>query len=235
MTIRLVSLDMAGTTIAEAGTVYAVLRSTVEEATGTTISDELLSTWGGTSKHAAIGGLLEALGEDTSRRDTLFDEFRSTLRAQYLADRPAVIPGVREAVAALRAAGVKVALQTGYSRDVAELLLEIVGWQLRSGDGETGDVDALVTSDEVTASRPAPFLIYRGMELTGVTSAAEVLVAGDTANDLGAGVAAGARYVVGVLTGAYTAEQLGRHRHTHLLPSVADIPGLLARDGELPA
>ena len=234
MTIRLVSLDMAGTTIAEAGTVYAVLRSTVEEATGKTISDALLSTWGGTSKHAAIGGLLEALGEapDASRQDALFEEFRSTLRARYLADKPTIIPGVREAVASLRASGVKVALQTGYSRDVAELLLEIVGWTV---GGPDADVDALTTSDEVSASRPAPFLIFRGMEATGVTSVAEVLVAGDTANDLGAGGAAGARYVIGVLTGAYSAEQLGRYRHTHLLPSVADIPALLAAAGDLPA
>ncbi|GAA4157917.1 phosphonatase-like hydrolase [Gryllotalpicola daejeonensis] len=233
MTIRLVSLDMAGTTIAEAGTVYAVLRSTVEDATGKTISDELLSKWGGTSKHAAIGGLLEALGESTDRQDELFEQFRTTLRAQYLADKPTIIPGVREAVASLRASGVKVALQTGYSRDVAELLLEIVGWKVGSGDD--ADVDALVTSDEVPASRPEPFLIYRTMELTGVDTPSEVLVAGDTANDLGAGVAAGVRYIVGVLTGAYTAEELGRHRHTHLLPSVADIPSLLERDGELPA
>lgn len=231
MTVRLVSLDMAGTTIAEAGTVYAVLRSTVESATGKKIDDATLSKWGGTSKHAAIGGLLAELGEgtDAARQDALFDEFRSTLTATYLADKPTLLPGVREAVAELRAAGVKVALQTGYSRDVAELLLSIVGWSV--GD----DVDALVTSDEVPASRPAPFLIYRGMEATGVTSAAEVLVAGDTANDLGAGVAAGVRYVVGVLTGAYTAVQLGRYRHTHLLESVADIPALLRADGELPA
>jgi len=231
MTIRLVSLDMAGTTIAEAGTVYAVLRSTVERATGKKIDDQLLSKWGGTSKHAAIGGLLAELGEgaDPARQDALFDEFRTTLTATYQAEKPTLIPGVREAVAELRAAGVKVALQTGYSRDVAELLLSIVGW------GVGTDVDALTTSDEVAASRPAPFLVYRGMEATGVTSAAEVLVAGDTANDLGAGVAAGARYVVGVLTGAYSAVQLGRYRHTHLLESVAAIPALLRADGELPA
>ncbi|MFC4245106.1 phosphonatase-like hydrolase [Gryllotalpicola reticulitermitis] len=231
MTIRLVSLDMAGTTIAEAGTVYAVLRSTVEGATNKKIDDALLSKWGGTSKHAAIGGLLAELGEpeDPARQDALFEEFRSTLTATYLADKPTLIPGVREAVAELRAAGVKVALQTGYSRDVAELLLSIVEWSVGV------DVDALVTSDEVAASRPAPFLIHRGMEATGVTDVAQVLVAGDTANDLGAGVAAGARYVVGVLTGAYTAAQLGHYRHTHLLESVAGIPALLRADGELPA
>ena len=229
MTIRLASFDMAGTTIAEQGTVYAVLRSTVENATGRTISDELLSKWGGTSKHAAIGGLLTELDEDVSRQDALFDEFKVSLAAAYAATPPTLIPGVREAVARLRAAGVAVALQTGYSRDVAEPLLATVGWAVGT------DVDALVTSDEVPASRPAPYLVFGTMQATGVTSVAELLVAGDTANDLGAGVAAGARYVIGVTTGAYTPLQLGRHRHTHLLESVADIPVLLAADGELPA
>ncbi|WP_022881277.1 phosphonatase-like hydrolase [Gryllotalpicola ginsengisoli] len=229
MTIRLASLDMAGTTIAEQGTVYAVLRRTVEESTGRQISDELLSRWGGTGKHAAIGGLLSELGEDVSRQDALFEVFKQTLAAEYAADPPTLIPGVRAAVGELRAAGVKVALQTGYSRDVAEPLLETVGWAV--GD----DIDALVTSDEVPASRPAPFLIFRTMEATGVTDVAQVLTAGDTANDLGAGVAAGARFVVGVTTGAYTAEQLGTHRHTHLLASAAQLPALLRSEGELPS
>lgn len=229
MTIRLASFDMAGTTIAEQGTVYAVLRSTVEDATGKSIDDKLLSQWGGTSKHAAIGGLLSALGDDVSRQDELFAVFTESLTAAYAKNPPALIPGVREAVAELRAAGVRVALQTGYARDIAEGLLDTVGWKVGA------DVDALVTSDEVPASRPAPFLVFGTMQATGVTSVAEVLVAGDTANDLGAGIAAGARYVVGVATGAYSPLQLGGHRHTHLLASVADVPQLLAVDGELPA
>ena len=33
--------------------------------------------------------------------------------------------------------------------------------------------------------------------------------------------------VVGVLAGASGPEELGAHRHTHLLPSVADLPSLL--------
>jgi phosphoglycolate phosphatase-like HAD superfamily hydrolase len=54
-----------------------------------------------------------------------------------------------------------------------------------------------------------------------------VLVAGDTPRDLAAGTNSGAATVVGVLSGASDADELGAHRHTHLLPSVADLPGLL--------
>jgi phosphonatase-like hydrolase len=136
---------------------------------------------------------------------------------------------VREAVQRLRAAGVRVALQTGYTRSVAEGLLDSVGWQVGR------DIDALATSDEVPASRPAPFMIFRNMSDTGVADVRRVLVAGDTPNDLGAGGNAGARMVVGVLSGAGAAGTLGRHAHTHLLGSVAELPQLLAEAGELPA
>ncbi len=64
------------------------------------------------------------------------------------------------------------------------------------------------------------------MERARVSEVGRVLVAGDTPNDLAAGRNAGAGFVVGVLTGAATAAELGGHRHTHLLRSVADLPSL---------
>ncbi|NNC10366.1 phosphonatase-like hydrolase [Planctomonas sp. JC2975] len=221
MTIRLVSLDMAGTTIDEGGVVYDVLASSVANAVGRPVPSEMLAAWTGTDKREAIIGLLTDLGADPGRADEVFAAFSGRLDDAYAATPAQLFPGVRKAVRRLRKRGVKVALQTGYTRAVAEPLLVAAGWRI----GE--DIDALVTADDVTASRPAPYLVFRTMEATGVRSVAEVLVAGDTANDLGAGVNAGARYVVGVLTGAADAARLGRHPHTHLLPGVADIPALL--------
>jgi phosphoglycolate phosphatase-like HAD superfamily hydrolase len=77
-------------------------------------------------------------------------------------------------------------------------------------------------------------MIFRAMELTGVTDVARVLVAGDTTRDLQAGSNAGAGAVVGVLTGALDAPALGRTRHTHLLAGVADLPGLLTGPAQDP-
>jgi phosphonatase-like hydrolase len=227
MKIALVSLDMAGTTIDEGGIVYDVLRATVEEATGSVIPPEVLDRWTGTDKREALAGLLGELGVPGDV-DVLYGEFSRRLDAAYATASVSVVPGVREAVARLRAGGVQVALQTGYTRAVAERLLESVGWQVGR------DIDALSTSDEVPASRPAPFMIFRNMSDTGVTDVRRVLVAGDTTNDLGAGLNAGARMVVGVLSGAGGAATLGRHPHTHLLGSVAEIPQMLADAGELP-
>jgi phosphoglycolate phosphatase-like HAD superfamily hydrolase len=76
-------------------------------------------------------------------------------------------------------------------------------------------------------SRPSPYLIFRAMELAGVQNVDAVLVGGDTPNDLRAGTNAGARYVVGVLTGAHDAAALRPEPHTHILESAAKIPELL--------
>jgi phosphonatase-like hydrolase len=228
MTIALLSLDMAGTTIAEGGIVYDVLQAAIEDGTGVSIPPDVLDRWTGTDKREAIVGLLAELGV-TADADALYADFSDRLDAAYATASVSLVPGVREAIARLRARGVKVALQTGYTRAVAEGLLDSVDWQVGR------DVDALATSDEVPASRPAPFMIFRNMSDTGVADVRRVLVAGDTTNDLDAGLNAGARMVVGVLSGASSAATLGRHPHTHLLGSVADIPQVLADAGELPS
>lgn len=115
----------------------------------------------------------------------------------------------------------RVALTTGFAHDVAGPLLRSLGWEVG------GTIDALVCVDDVAAGRPAPYLIFRTMERTGVRRVDRVLVAGDTAADLEAGTNAGVAAVVGVATGGFTLDDLARSPHTHLLPSVAALPDLL--------
>jgi phosphoglycolate phosphatase-like HAD superfamily hydrolase len=74
-------------------------------------------------------------------------------------------------------------------------------------------------------------MIFRAMQLTGVTAVRAVLAAGDTALDLQAGTNAGAGLVVGVRTGGADEATLQQAPHTHVLDSVADLPGLLAIAG----
>lgn len=222
---RLAALDMAGTTVDEGGLVYRVLEATVADATGQAVPADLLARWKGTSKREAVAGLLAGLGApDEVTVDGVFADFGARLLTAYRETPPAPLPGVPEALAELRGRGVKVALQTGYSAEIAGAILAGLGWRV---GGPDATVDALVTSDEVPASRPAPYLVFRCLERTGVDDVADVLVAGDTPHDLGAGTRAGAGHVVGVLTGAFDAVALGRVPHTHLLPSVAELPTLL--------
>ncbi|MBC7374851.1 MAG: HAD hydrolase-like protein, partial [Frankiales bacterium] len=97
-------------------------------------------------------------------------------------------------------------------------LLAGLGWSV----GAT--VDAVVSAEEVGAGRPAPYMIFEAMRRTGTRDVRRVLVAGDTVLDLEAGSNAGARAVVGVLTGAMSADLLRTTTHTHLLAGVALLP-----------
>jgi phosphonatase-like hydrolase len=199
MTIDLVVLDIAGTTVQEHGLVYEALR----EATGV----EDVDAWMGADKREAI----RALG--ASDVEAVHDEFRRLLSAKYDARPPAPIPGVPELFASLRAEGVKIALTTGFDREITSSVLERVGW-------DDDVIDAVVCADDVPAGRPAPYMVFRAMELTGVTDVSRVLVGGDTPLDIGAGVNAGAGYVVARSGSARIATR-------NLLPSVAEVASVL--------
>jgi phosphoglycolate phosphatase-like HAD superfamily hydrolase len=66
------------------------------------------------------------------------------------------------------------------------------------------------------------------MEAAKVTSVADVMAVGDTPLDLQAGRNAGARAVVGVLSGASKRERLDAEPHTDIIASVAGLPELIA-------
>ena len=80
---------------------------------------------------------------------------------------PAVreIDGASDVFKALKAAGVRVALDTGFDRRIANAVLRRMRWIA------LGLVDVTVTSDEVIDGRPAPDMIFRAMTLAGVGSA----------------------------------------------------------------
>jgi phosphonatase-like hydrolase len=209
------------------GLVYRVLETTVADAVDEPVPHDLLMRWKGTSKWEAIQGLLAGLGADPSQEavDKTSAVFSERLATAYREKPPTPFPGVVEMFATLRSAGVKVALQTGYSAEIATSILAGLGWTV--GHDSTATVDAVVTSDLVPSSRPAPYVVFRCLEDTGVIDVRRALVAGDTPNDLQAGTHAGAGFVVGVGTGSFTLDELERAPHTHLLDSTAALPTLL--------
>ena len=230
--IKLVACDMAGTTINEHGHVYEALAQAVRDA-GVTTTDQAVQEWMGADKVEALTALIERGGGSASSEtvSTAFARFKDLLAEAYAANPPEPLDGVEDAFRELRGRGIKVALTTGFSRDVAAPLLAGLGWTVAGAAGHAGPgrgivLDAVVCADEVAAGRPAPYMIHRAMELTGVQDVAEVLAAGDTVNDLLAATRAGV-VAVGVLTGKLDRTALEQHPHSHILDGVRDIPALL--------
>jgi phosphonatase-like hydrolase len=222
---ELVVFDMAGTTVLDGeGAVNRCLRESLD-AIGIPVEADEINTVMGMPKPEAIRILLDARIPDsgvvTDLAAKAYPDFLTCMLCYYQTD-PSVapVPGAEETFATLRAAGVRVALDTGFSRDIADTILERFGWV------RDGKIDGSITSDEVARGRPHPDMIQALMARFGLTDASHVAKVGDTPSDLQQGTSAGCGWVVGVTQGSHTAAQLAPYPHTHLIPTVAELPTL---------
>lgn len=216
--VSLVVCDMAGTTVEDAGQVARAFSEALS-AFGVEVGEERLRSVRGASKREAIRALLSGEPGRESEAQAAYQLFCKLLRERYAGEEPRPVAGAPEVFEWLRARAVRVALNTGFDREITELLLASLGW--------TSDVvDAVVCGEEVPQGRPAPYMIFRAMEKTGILCVHHVANVGDTALDLQAGHNAGVRWNVGVLSGAHERSTLETAPHTHVLPSIASLPEL---------
>ncbi|MET9732965.1 phosphonatase-like hydrolase [Streptomyces sp. NPDC006458] len=216
--IRLVVLDMAGTTVADGGLVERAFEAAARHL--------------GADPADMIGHVRATMGESKISvfRHLFGDEAKAqqankAFEAAYaeLVDGGSVeaLPGARETIEELKAQGRTVVLTTGFARTTQDAILAALGWQ---------DLVPLTLCPADAGGRGRP---YPDMVLTAFlrTAAAEgvgqVAVVGDTSYDMLSGVRAGAGLVAGVLTGAHDTEALRSAGATHVLDSVAQLPGVL--------
>ncbi|HXZ54093.1 MAG TPA: phosphonatase-like hydrolase [Burkholderiales bacterium] len=223
--IVLVCFDMAGTTVVDDGQVPEAFTSALAEH-GITIGEGRIRDVRGASKRQAILDLLPPGPGREERAARALAAFRDHLARLY---RGTVreIPGAAGVFRWLRARGVRVALNTGFDRETAQMLLDALGWS-------RGAVDAVVCGDDVARGRPAPDMILRSMQLTGAARADAVASVGDTVLDLQAAHSAGTGWNIGVLSGAHERSRLAAQPHTHLLGSVAELPALFGASSGRP-
>lgn len=219
--IRLATLDMAGTTVDDGHHVYRVLAESVTRE-GASITDAQLQEWMGTEKRDAITNLLRIGGveADEAQVEAAFTWFLAELERAYRQAPPTPLPGVVDGIAALRARGIKVVLTTGFTRSIAYPILAAMGWT--TGDDESATIDGIVCADEVRRGRPAPYMIFRAMELAGVESVEQTSATGDTVADVEAGRNAGV-LAIAVTSGKLPATAFDGVDVDHVIPGVADL------------
>ncbi|MFF4949623.1 phosphonatase-like hydrolase [Streptomyces chattanoogensis] len=220
---ELVVLDMAGTTVADGGLVElafdaAARRLGVEP--GTADHAEKLAYVRATMGESKISVFRHLFGEEHAARcaNQAFEEAYGEL---VDGGRIAPVPGAREAIEALRAAGRTVVLTTGFARVTQDAILDALGWR--------GLVAlTLCPADAGGRGRPYPDMVLAALLRTGAADdVRRIAVAGDTSYDMLSGRRAGAGTVAGVLTGAHDRAQLTAGGATHILGSVAELPALL--------
>ena len=201
-TIRLVVLDWAGTTVdfgcfAPVASFANALGRHGVEATAEQVRRPM-----GLAKRDHLRALLaapELAGQFRARHgrdwteadvDRIYDEY-IPLQLEAVGAHDRLVPGLLKVVEAIRSRGRKIATTTGYFREAARLVFDSATRQ-----GYARDLDLL--PDEVTAGRPAPWMIFRAMEASGVYPPSSVVKVGDTPADIAEGVNAGA-WSVGVV------------------------------------
>ena len=218
--LDLIVFDMAGTTVRATDRVPAALHEAFEQV-GVILSDEEIQSVRGRSKREAISDLLthHLSAADERRLATgVYSDFQRILIERYEEHGIESVDGADGTFEWLKTQGVKVALSTGFDRTLAGLLLQMIGWDK--------SIDVVVCNEDVPRGRPAPYLIFRAMEWTDSECIHRVAAVGDTISDLQAAFNAGARWNIGVLSGAHSETQLNSCPHSEIIESVKELPSV---------
>ena len=224
-TISVACLDMAGTTVSDDGSVMAAFRAAMEQAgltpgsPGYARADEVVSAAMGQSK---IDVFRRVLGDDAAAA-AANDAFERHYARIVSAGGIAPLPGAVRTLVALRAAGVRICLATGFSPATRTAVLDALAWHSL--------IDLALSPADAGRGRPWPDLPLTALIRLGGGSVRELAVVGDTPSDVESGLRAGAGLVAGVLSGSGTKDELVRAGAPHVLDTIADLLPLAGLHG----
>ncbi len=226
MAIQLVVFDIAGTTVKDRGNINAVFRKAFDNAgiIGVTVEDvdEVM----GYKKIEAIK-IIVAKYQTGSTQDELLinsihDDFtRQMVRYYETCEDLESLPFAEDVFKELQSQQVKVALNTGFTREITRPILKRLGWD------NAHFINAVICSDEVVKGRPYADMIKKIMKDLEIHSADEVAKVGDTKVDMEEGLNASCGLVIGVTTGACSKEGLLTGHPNYIVDSLKNLPSLI--------
>jgi len=219
--ITVACLDMAGTTVADDGSVLAAFRAAAAEfglVPGAPGYDEAISFVQETMGRSKIEVFRSLLGteEQAQLGNRIFEEsYGESVRAGLVAP----LPGAIETITALRAGGIKVCLATGFAPVTRDAVLDALGWRPL--------IDLALSPADAGRGRPWPDLPLTALLRLGGGAVSELAVVGDTPSDVESGLRAGAGVVAGVTTGSASREALAAAGAPHILDSITGLVPLV--------
>lgn len=226
-TIKLIIFDLAGTTVYDDEFVTTALCNSLADF-GFKIPLSAGNEMMGISKPVAIKKLIEQYYPDQMDLVdiTPIHEKFLALMIDFYKNNSEIreIEGTTEIFTLLKNAGVKIGIDTGFSRDITNIILNRMGWEQKRL------IDVSVTSDEVENGRPAPDMIFKAMNILGIEQSEDVAKVGDTPVDMLEGINANCGLTIGVLTGVGKREVLSQFSNVTLLSSVKAIPAIILQN-----
>jgi len=223
MSIKLVVFDMAGTTVSDENYVALAFQKAMKKF-GYSLDMDDINPIMGYEKPLAIEMMLKKHEADVTRINanlivSIHTEFVRSMLEFYKTANIEPLPNVESTFAKLRGMGIKIGLDTGFSKDIARLILDRLQWE--------DHIDHMVASDEVKNGRPFPDMIQKIMAELNITHADEVAKVGDTEVDVNEGINAGCKYVIGITTGSFKRHELEPYHPTHIIDDISEVISII--------
>lgn len=177
----------------------------------------------GYKKPEAIKRMLEEIEENHSKItelyiNTIHDRFVQLMLKYYLeSELLQPLPHAEQIFRYLKDNNIKVGLDTGFSHNITAAIMKRLGW-IRNKM-----IDYVISSDEVPAGRPFPYMIQNLMKIAGITDTKSVIKIGDTESDIHEGFNAGCLYSIAMTTGAFTRAQLKPHHPSFIFDHLQEL------------
>ncbi|MDE3235214.1 MAG: HAD-IA family hydrolase [Bacteroidota bacterium] len=227
MAVQLVVFDIAGTTVSDKGNITQAFIDAFLMA-GIKVEAGDVNRLMGYRKIDAIRKIIQhyapELGDDADLIHEIHNKFTSQMVSFYEQDTMlAPLPYAELIFEKLQKRGIKIGLDTGFTRPITNAVLRNIGWD------QSGLIDCVVCSDEVPEGRPHPFMIQQIMQQTGVADPVAVIKVGDTEVDINEGRNAGCGAVVAVTTGAFSKEELVPYHPDFIIDSLYELLPIIDR------
>jgi phosphonatase-like hydrolase len=220
--IELVVFDIAGTTVRDKGSVADAFIAAFHDFGIGMPAEEVKKVMGYRKMDAIallLGKFAPAHKDDEELIDRIHTRFIDTMIAFYRDDQDlAAFPHAERLFSTLHERGIKIALNTGFTRSITDAILHRLRWDERSSL-----IDQTICSDEVPLGRPHPDMIKTLVRDLEISSVSHVLKVGDTEVDVEEGRNAGCGVVVSVTTGAYTREQLESYHPDFIIDDLSEL------------
>ncbi|MEX0326926.1 MAG: HAD hydrolase-like protein [Puniceicoccaceae bacterium] len=234
--VSMIMFDLSGTTVQDDTGVRDCLYAAAQEFGLETTPEEILLHMGTNKIHLYQFLIARSQGKDVRFEDfekdidpesreeavKVFNRY-SEIMINHYRNNVEEVPGATETFKWCRDHGIKIATDTGFHRDVTDAIMDGLGWV------RDGIIDLSVDVEHAPGERgrPAPFMIHYAMAQLNIQSVHEVIKIGDTPADMLEGYNAGCRGIVGVLSGPRPVTAWGNYWHTHVIPSVRELPDLI--------
>lgn len=219
--IKALVFDMAGTTVNERGLVYKTLYSTIKNFNLDINNEDEINKWQGANKYEVLDHYLKKTHKNpkyfTELQPKLHKIFNNNLIENYSDPNnlSLINDGIPDLFNTFRETNIKIFLNTGYSKEVQESIIESLNMK--------DFIDDYISSDLVQRGRPHPDMIYKLMTNNNIRYTKQIIKFGDTINDIREGINANCCKSVGVLSGAGDKKTLQKAGASRVINSVMDI------------